>query len=135
MEKPIISLRVDDKIEKIVSIKANETKLSQSEVYRHLIQIGIENTKSSNEKFIRLKKLLIDEDKFRLADAEIRMEVKKAFMYQNFKKLISKLRAEGDISPVRTQALVENLLSRMKEVLGEESKEFKEAKKWLEKAR
>lgn len=94
-----------------------------------LIQIGLENRKDVERVLERQREIALEAMKFEEADAQLHIELKKAYLVENFRKLAHKIIHAGDMSERRRRAVVESMFARVEKVLGKSSDEYKECER------
>ena len=127
----ILNVRVPAIFFRYIVLKAEKEKMSVSEYTRHLLQTGRDFSKETDPKLQQIKKMSQDEDKFLLVDTALKHEIKKCYLLDNFYRLRDDLLRKKNVSKERKIRMLNLSLDRIKEILGEESEEFKEAEKWL----
>lgn len=131
MSKEIISLRLEDGLKGYVYALVREKGLTVTDVLTKFIKIGIENKKELLEELE--KKRIQAETILKLEERtfEIKLEMKKVYLYNNFGKISNQLRSDMVGKKERLQVM-KLCLNRIKDVLGEDSWQYKKASKKVE---
>lgn len=118
------SLRIA--VEKIAARRQQST----SELVRTYIRVGMENSKEADEILERKRLLAIEAEKYEEANEELNLELKKAFLVENFRKLYRRI-IQSSMSDERRQAVTDAMINRVKMTLGAESKEYREVMQYV----
>jgi hypothetical protein len=128
-EKEIISFRVPTSVSIYVRQKSKDLEMSYTELIMTLILIGLENSKDIEENLEKKRNLAIQNLKMIEADSELKIIMKRAFLVDNYRKLMSKVNISY-MNTARKEEIRISLLNRIKLACGEDSEEYKGALKW-----
>lgn len=128
----IVSTRVDRATFAYVSAQAEKRNVTNGVVVREMLKIAAENKVELTERLERKRKQFTELSDMEDHDAQIRLLTKKAFLFNNAKQLMVRMSASGGISEKYARETVAAMQLKIKMVYGENSKEFREASKWLE---
>jgi len=131
MEKPIFTMRVPHSVNRYIYARAKEHNLYVTDVVLSMMNVGIENIKEVNVKLKRKQKLALQELEFIEATAELKNVMRRAYLLQNFKKLVRRLITDDELSTKAKNEVIKSLLSRMATLHGTKSEEYNEAVRWL----
>lgn len=130
-EKERISIRLDGEVSSYVYALVNQYGLTVTDILTKFIKIGVENRKELVEALEKKRKLAEDRIKIEETSAEISLEVRKVYLYNNFEKLNNQLKRDL-ISRKERVKVLSLCLKRIKDVLGEDSWQYEKAKKSID---
>lgn len=125
----VLNFRPDDALDRYLRATARSREVDLSTVIRELIRLGAESKKELEDRLEHKRLQAIEVMKYNDATAEIKHELRRAHLVENFRKLVTQIRAKR-IAPKDKKRVVVSALKRIEEVLGRDSIEFKEALTW-----
>lgn len=128
-EKELMTFRLEQDIANYLHAKASQTNLYLTDILRTLINIGIRETKEVDKQLKEKQNVSIELQKFREHEDAIKLEIKKAYILKNAKSTIKQL-VDIDIHKSRRNAVIKQLMARIKDVCGADSYEYKRVIKW-----
>ena len=127
MVNEIISLRVDPALRAYCMEKVKTFDMSQTEIIKNLIDVGMNNQKELNDKLREVARIYKQIRIFEMCDQEIKMAMKMAYNFSNLKKLALKMEND-ELSITNIKGVIIPVMRRLKKVTPNEEGE---AVKWL----
>ena len=131
MDKQQIALRIQSSLNNYIRAVSEKNGTNFTTTCEIMFQVALENRKDLDLKLEKKRLLSLDSMKFEEADAFIHVEMKKAYLVENFRKLSYRLGATRDINSKNKKAVIDALLSRVEIIFGEKSDEYRECQRIL----
>lgn len=126
MEKTPINVRIETTLVGYIRAVASQQDKSFTEVIESMFKIALQNRHDVDKDLEKKRIVALESIKFEEADALIRIELKKAYSVENFRKLIYRLQQSRDVSKHRRIEVLKAMMSRIEEIFGKKSPEYKE---------
>lgn len=131
MDKQQINLRIQSSLNNYIRAVSEQNGTNFTTTCEIMFQVALENRKDLDGKLEKQRLLALNIMKFEEADSFIHVEMKKAYIVENFRKLTYRIGASRDINVKGKKAVVEALFSRIEIVFGKDSDEYKECQRIL----
>lgn len=129
MDKTAVNIRISTNLNNYIRALTDEKETTFTHTFETLLQIGLENRKEANKELEKKRILARESLKLETADATLRLELKKAYLIKNFRKLLYQLLMTEDMSKKSKQTVIETMFKRIEDVFGKESEEYQEAQR------
>lgn len=131
MDKIQISIRVEPTLSGYIKGLSEEFGLNYTEAIETIMKIGLQNRHDVKTELEKKRILAVESIKFFEADAFLNIELKKAYLVENFRKLLYHLIQARDMSANRRKAAIAAMLQRVEDIFGKNSEEYKDCEKMI----